>query len=293
MPLFDVDENNAINVLESVFPELPVKNYTVITTGWDNIVIQVNNETAFKIPRKIENAQQLKREVSILSCISDSPVRVPRLSHLKEYGNSLIMGYDFIPGRSLNSVKKLSGVMVDQLITFLNYLYDKKDDLCVMNSMVLKDSSFWGRRYEQYRESVFSNLFDVLNDDTLSAIATEFDSFLGDYCRTVSVSPIHGDLYRDNVIVELDNPAIAGVVDWGTADYGDPAIDFAALAVDFSIEDIENMILSYKGPVDENFHKRLMFYWKLEPIYGIMYFMNRDEKALEVKINELTTRLMI
>lgn len=293
MPASDVDESNAIEVLESVFPELPVKSYRIITTGWDNIVIQVNNETAFKIPRKIENAEHLKREVSILSCIQDCPVRVPRLSHLKECGSSLIMGYGYIPGGSLNTTGKLSDRMILQLTEVLNYLYGKRNDFCVKNAMGVKDPTSWKKRYEQYRESVFSTLFEVLDDDTLSTIASEFEAFLGEYCNTLSVSPIHGDLYRDNVLIDIENLSITGIIDWGTADFGDPAIDLAALAVDFSIEDVNRIVSSYEGPVDVNFHKRLEFYWKLEPVYGIIYFMGHNEKSMNAKIKELTTRLLL
>lgn len=288
-----VNEDNAIEVLEKVFPELPVKKYEIITSGWDNVVILVNGETAFKIPRTSENALQLKREVPILAALRDSPLLTPRLSYVKEFDESLIIGYGYIPGRSLNSVRRLSPGMVDQLSNFLNYLYDKRNDDFFLNALGQGSRDSWVDKYGKYRENLFSSLYDVLDDNTLSLIAGEFDAFFNTYTANMGVSPIHGDLYRDNVLVDAESGKINGIIDWGTAEVGDPAIDFAALAVDFSVEEVKKILSSYRGSIDDHFGDRLSFYWKLEPVYGIVYYMNRDEKAMKTKIEELVNRLRV
>ncbi len=278
-------------LVRSAFPDLGDGSFELLESGWDNYVLVADGEIAFKIPRDAGQSDQLRKEVSLAGCLRDSPIPVPDFSFTGHSGRQFIAGYRYIHGDSLNSVSSLPGGMKNQLTDFLNYLLGKSSDKCVLDVLGIPDENEWKARYNGYKETIFSGLFDVLDDESLSIIAEKFQDFLENLTGTMKVSLIHGDLYRGNVLIDKSRQKVTGVIDWGTACFGDPAIDFAALAVDFGIDEVEDMLSGYAGPIDLNFRKRVEFYWQLEPTYGIMYFRGREEGAFEHLTGELKSRI--
>lgn len=286
----DNETEKLISIIETEFPEIPLESYEILESGWDNHLVIANGEWAFKIPRRPELTESLRKEVLLTRCISDSPVNVPDFTLVADTQAPYVAGYRYIEGRALNTIDTLPVSIRDQLVGFLNYLHKKSEDRCITEILGAPSEEKWTEIYNQYRETVFSNLFDVLDDQDLSILAVKFQEFQSNL-STLSVSLVHGDLYRGNVIIDKTGSLLNGIIDWGTACLGDPAIDFAALAVDFGISEIEDMLSRYKGRIDSNFRQRMEFYWQLEPTYGIIYFRDRDQDAYEMLVKELTNRL--
>lgn len=282
-------EKEILRFLKSGFPGILIKSYEVLESGWENIVALVNGEIAFKIPRDGKD-NKLQREIDITDCLSESPIPVPSFAYAGSHEGMLMAGYHFIKGEKLNSVNVLKPSVLQQLSDFLNYLYEMSETPCVTKALKPLDRSLWKEKYHAYSETIFSSLFQILDDKTLSVIATGFGEFLTEYCETLQTSLIHGDLYRGNVLINEFGDSITGVIDWGTSSFGDPAIDFAALAVDFDMSQVDEILSMYKGRVDRNFKKRLEFYWQLEPTYGLLYFAEKDHEAFLYEKKELIRR---
>jgi len=291
LPDYNEPEETIYSLIRESFPDLSLESMELVDSGWENYVVIANRKIAFKIPRKMEGGEPLTREISITGCLKDSPVGVPVFKYVSSHGEVPVAGYDLIEGDPLNSIVRLTSPIIAQLAEFLNYLFSRKDDGCVINAIGYRSAEDWVKKYTEYRENLYSSLIELLDDQTLSVIALRFDEFLNNSCRTLQTSPVHGDLYRGNVLVGADACAVKGVIDWGTAEFGDPAIDFAALAVDFDIEQVEEILESYEGPVDKYFRDRVEFYWQMEPTYGILYFSGRDEEECERHVKELQKRI--
>lgn len=280
-----------IDRLRNTFQNLEIKEYRFIASGWDNYAVLVNEEILFKIPRSKKHAAQLKKEIAVLDCLKDSPVKVPSYTLTNIAAESTMGGYRYIRGFPLNSVKSLSSDMRTQLTVFLNYLFEKREDQCLLKAIGAGSTNDWIGRYSDLMEQAFSSFFEVLDDYTLSNLAKRLSSFVERLSKTINISPVHADLYRSNVLVteSLDN--IAAVLDWGDAQMGDPAIDFAALAVDFDLEEIEEILSGYLGVIDANFRSRMEFYWQVEPLYGMLFFRNTNDLLFESNLKELVRRL--
>ncbi len=105
---------------------------------------------------------------------------------------------------------------------------------------------------------------------------------------------VHGDLAPEHILCEPDGNAIYGVIDWGDAQLGDPALDFAGL---FSLggEALVDRTLSfYQGPVDETFRRRVRFYYTIAPFYEIRYGLAiEDESHLRRAVRAFSQALRV
>lgn len=63
-------------IITSCFPELGHSSFTLLTTGWDSVAVDVDDQLIFKFPRDEEAAHALRREASMLQVIRPR-VRLP------------------------------------------------------------------------------------------------------------------------------------------------------------------------------------------------------------------------
>lgn len=79
-------------------------------------------------------------------------------------------------------------------------------------------------------ERIARRLFPHLRPDARAATTAHFEAFFGQASRwRIKPSLIHGDFGTGNIICDSTTGQMAGVVDFGSAGVGDPAVDFAAL----------------------------------------------------------------
>jgi aminoglycoside phosphotransferase (APT) family kinase protein len=68
---------------------------------------------------------------------------------------------------------------------------------------------------------------------------------------------IHLDFRGNNILVDPDSGRLAGVIDWGNAAVGDPALDLMWLAVWRGWPFAQAVLKSYAHPVDAGFIERI------------------------------------
>ncbi|GAB4024129.1 phosphotransferase family protein [Spirosoma koreense] len=56
-------------VITTCFPELADASFTLLTTGWDSVAVDVDDRLIFKFPRDEENTNALRREATILAVV--------------------------------------------------------------------------------------------------------------------------------------------------------------------------------------------------------------------------------
>lgn len=112
-----------------------------------------------------------------------------------------------------------------QLGTFLRELHAVPVDQAVAASLTIRDSySDWAAMYTQIEDG----LFPRMRPNARGQIAGQFENFLNDQAN-FDFEPVlrHGDIGPENLIISRDPAAIVGVIDWGSAGLGDPAVDIA------------------------------------------------------------------
>jgi aminoglycoside phosphotransferase (APT) family kinase protein len=226
------------------------KTVVEIDEGYDFEVAVVDDEWVFRFPRRAGVEEALRLEIVLLPLIAPAlPVDVPTFEHISR--DPLFVGYRLIRGEPLVDEDG------DGVRAFLDALH------------ALEPSSLPLERLdwiEGYREQCaeFERLVLPLLERDLRARAKKL---FRDAEALVGFEPalVHADLGPEHLLVR--DRRLVGVIDWGDARLGDPALDYAWLL---------------NGPfpawdVDPDLRSRARFYHRLGPWYEAHYglFTNR------------------
>ncbi len=89
------------------FPEIPIRIARMIPTGWENYVLEVNDELIFRFPRWREGVMQLQMELKLLPIVAKvASVKVPEFEWIWRGGRGpwrIVVGYRKIPGVHMTS----------------------------------------------------------------------------------------------------------------------------------------------------------------------------------------------
>jgi aminoglycoside phosphotransferase (APT) family kinase protein len=221
-----------------------------IDDGYDFEVAIVDDEWVFRFPRRAGVEEALGLEIVLLPLLAPAlPVNVPLFEHISR--DPLFVGYRLIRGEPLVDED------ADGVHAFLEALHAFDPSRLPVQHLE------W---VEAYREQCaeFERLVLPLLDKDLRPQAKRLFS---DAETLVDFKPafLHADLGPEHLLVR--DGRLAGVIDWGDARLGDPALDYAWLL---------------NGPfadwgVDPDLRRRARFYHRLAPWYEahIGLFTNR------------------
>jgi aminoglycoside phosphotransferase (APT) family kinase protein len=92
---------------------------------------------------------------------------------------------------------------------------------------------------------------------------------------------IHQDLSPDHLIVDPATGRLAGIIDWSDAMLGDPARDFVFLVTWQGWDYANEVIRSYRVPVDRGFRERLDF---MARILSVVWLAHAREQEADVQM---------
>jgi aminoglycoside 2''-phosphotransferase len=259
------DMDTYLKIVKAAFLDISDDKIQIFDDGWDYVVIVVNNEVAFRFPRREDYAKTLPVEVNFLEqFLSKSPVNIPKLKYQKdkETGISYVM-YDFIPGvqftKSVSSTFSKAELLTiaKQLSLFLTAVHsfpiEKAKQLGVQQIDSLES---WQKRFTKIRKEVFPHI----SKSERQWVIKLFEDFL----KIIKKLPIksvltHSDIMPEHIIVDPKTHKLSGIIDFGDILIADPAFDFTFFARygrDFLNEAYKN----YGLLRDEAFEKRRQFY---------------------------------
>jgi len=221
-----------------------------IDDGYDFEVVIVDDDWVFRFPRRAGVEEALELEIVLLPLLAPAlPVNVPSFEHISR--DPPFVGYRLIRGEPL----------VDE---------DADGVRALLEALHAFDPSRLPVQHvewvEAYREQCaeFERLVLPLLDKDLrlqgKRLFSEAET-LADFKPAL----LHADLGPDHLLVR--DGRLAGVIDWGDARLGDPALDYAWL-LNGPFADWE---------VDPDLRRRSRFYHRLAPWYEAHYglFTNR------------------
>jgi len=237
-------------IIIAAFPEFRGARMELLGEGWDFQVFEVDASWLFRFPKREAGEAKLNMEHKLLSGLGEwVSLPVPNYEYFCESHESSIRsfaGYRKLPGISGDTSKKVDRHRVArQLGVFLarlhTYPVDKARDAGVPEARDLV--AHWrDKSCEQLRRLNGLNvnpglLHRYLENDTPV-------SFQG------LPSLVHNDLWAEHVLVDPCSGGVSGVIDWGDAVIGDPAIDFACLYTWYGESWLENVLAHYTGTLD-------------------------------------------
>lgn len=258
----EVDETGALHIIQerfSEFAELPV---TPVQGGWDSHVFFVGEQWVVRIPRRTEVEPGLRREAKLLEAIGPRlPTRVPAPIRISGPSPIAVVAPRV---RGLPAAEHRNTAR--QLGAFLRVLHDVPVESV---PVALGGIEEWRDAQARRREEFERIVFPLLRPDERNRAKAMFDGVILEFRPVI----VHGDLGPEHVLTDSDG-TVNGVIDWGDARNGDPAIDLAWPLNGMS-KSFAAAVLSTYGDVDQSVLARAAFYFRRGPWYEVLYGLER------------------
>jgi aminoglycoside phosphotransferase (APT) family kinase protein len=218
--------------------------FAEIDDGWDFKVLILEDEWVLRIPRSELAVEELEKEIGLLPALGPAlPVEIPRFTYVSQEPPFVL--YPLIRGGPLRNEDP------DGVRSFLDALHSfDVGDLKVPRPDWL---GIYRKHAEDWRRVVLP-LLDTDEHGRAEALLQEIETLAG----FVPVL-VHCDLGPSHLLCR--NGRLVGVIDWGDAKMGDPAVDYAWLL---------------NGPfhdwdVDDELRRRARIYHRLGPWFEVEY----------------------
>jgi len=206
--------------------------------GQNNLVLVADDRLVFRFPRYPDGVGALPREARILRAVGPRvPLPIPDplyISFDEPAVGRAFLGYPMIPGQPLWR-ETLEGIADPDALTALGQQVG--DFLCRLHAVPVEEVlpeevaafdplAFWRDLYGRIER----RLFQHMRPDARAATARHFEAFLADpTSRAFAPGLVHGDFGTGNILHDPARLTATGVIDFGHAGVGDPAVDLAAL----------------------------------------------------------------
>lgn len=237
--------------------EFAIEQWEVLGAGQNNVVILANGEWVFRYPLHADSAESLSREISVLRTIHGRlPVPTPNPEIVVDVHGLdwQVMGYPSIGGEALSreSIAAFSAELVTKLGKVLGRF---------MRTLHSTPASRFSSSEQLNRDSI--EHWERLSSDARKFLKPRVESFdwkrinrkIGKSIEKISrleFEPVlrHGDFGSGNFLFDRQSQ-LSGVLDFGSAGFGDPAIDVAGvIATDPSENLLDRVVYAYPS-VDE------------------------------------------
>lgn len=236
-----VDERLLRRLLGRQFPWLAIEHVEPLESGWDNAVFAVNQQYVFRLPRRHIAVPLMEAEIQLLPWLAPHlPCAVP-VPHIvgrpsDDYPFSFA-GYTRIHGHPpyhADSDPPARSSIARAFGSFLQSLHSVSIGEAMAHGIAIEDSI--GRMDLRKRIPL---LLDKVEQacgmgyfDGREQLVHRVHALIDALQRLPSDPPpravVHGDLNFRNFLVD-EAGVLSGVIDWGDAHIGDPAVDLSII----------------------------------------------------------------
>jgi aminoglycoside phosphotransferase (APT) family kinase protein len=213
-------------VLNREIPDLPITSITIIETGWDHLVAEVNGDWIFRFPRTVESIANLEREKQLLDYLKNHiTLAIPHYHYVGT--DTAFVGYRKIPGISLTP-PVYAGLDLDVRHNIAQTLASFFTEL---HHAVSKEQALqWGytniiRPLDQMESTLVGTLPINIAIMIQKAIAYARE----DLHKEQDFVFFHQDVNGDNSAFNATTRQIIGVFDFSDAGIGPRSLEFAEL----------------------------------------------------------------
>ena len=194
-----------------------------IPAGVANEVYLLGDDLVLRIPRSAAFAADLCKETVVIPAARQAGVRTPRVVTFHDQGTTWLV-IERVPGVDLAQLE-LPSHQLDEVYRQAGH------DLAKLHRMPAVAAPGIPRHEESASPGAL--VADLLADGYLDVDAARWlEDWFARLAAQMPATPpprvlIHGDLAPQNLIVDPETGRFTGIVDWGDAEWADPAVDFA------------------------------------------------------------------
>ena len=227
-----------IQTLAQSYPDLTIQTARLYNIdGQFNDLLIVNEALIFRFPRYAEGAKTLQNEFKFLNRIQGKlpqPIPNPIFTHFEDDSPAhTFIGYPILPGEPLwrETLQEMEDgpiqQLAEQLADFLLALHNIPIEELGWDLPTYDHLDKWIDLYAEFRQHVYP----LMRLDACEAMSRHFETYL----NTPSLHSFppalrHGDFGAGNLLIDPENKTLCGVIDFGFAGIGDPAMDIAAIS---------------------------------------------------------------
>ncbi len=274
----------AFPLLDGIAPVTP------LAQGWDHTVFEsARAGVVWRVPRDEAAAQSQAREARLLPYLNAAlspalpvPEWLAPPDRTHPWG---FQGHRKVPGAPLTpeaiterNAERLASNLAEVLFQIHRFAIDRAQALDVPGFR------WWRRRYTEVREASVGALRSRLTVREAGRVRRWWTAFLADGPQWEIVPAfVHSDLTCAHLLLDLDGYRLGGVLDFGDAIIGDPAVDFAGLVGAYGTEFAWRVVEAYGkggGTVDAALFQRVRRLGAAAPFFAVRQAARRGEEAL-------------
>jgi aminoglycoside phosphotransferase (APT) family kinase protein len=256
--------------LQHAFPDLAVAPLRLLDVGFGSTVVETADGVVLRVARHARAAKGHAREARLLPQLRGRlPVAIPAPRWRVAPGEHFpfgVIGYRKLPGESLDPGDAGEAVAAD-VAAFIAQLHDIRD---------VDAPSYHSDPSQELHEATTEVLRRSLSSDEFDRLTSWWSELrVDERFRSYEPRLRHGDLWYENLLVE--DGRLVGVIDWGTAEYADPAEDFDALR--HVSDDFAEAVLAAYPYADADLRHRIERHWELRELWGISLALELGDEA--------------
>ena len=257
------------------FPTLALDPFAPIGDGWDCFTYLAHDEWVVQIPRTEATVATLRRQIALLPELArEVSAAIPVPVHVSI--DPTVMVYRALEGRSLLEIELSPNAILPERLG--RFLYDLHTVPLEFVGLRGEGGEGWRREYREVLDGFRARVFPLLRDDEREHAGAMFDRFVGEDANfRFPAALVHNDLGPAHILATPTGD-LAGVIDWGDAALGDPAMDLAwVLHHAPAIGD--RALAAYGGPPDATFVERARFYDAISPWYEVLHGLDTGQPS--------------
>ena len=263
----ELDPAKVRMMAEAFLPDLPQYEIQYVGSGWCNDVYNLNSEWILRFPRRRDVLSNLKKEAGVsaflIPLLKETGVPIPDFSIISppiDCGFPYSFGaYPMIPGVS-------GGTRIRPVTDWLKFAKSLGNFLTTLHSIPTtntRDLDVHERRPLEClqwldQKADVTRFINSLKDEALSRNAQWFESKPPEpYSGRLRFT--HDDLSPEHILINPDDGAITGIIDWEDATIGDPVSDFITLPFWIGWGNTQRVLDHYRLEIDKGFQERLEY----------------------------------
>jgi aminoglycoside 2''-phosphotransferase len=290
-----VDADRCREIIAAAIPALEVDEVRYLAEGWDSTVFLVNGSLLFRFPKRAEVAAALEHELRLLPELGPTLVTpIPCFRYVVRDHSVYpwtFAGYpliDGVPADQFALDETATLTLAREVGGFLWQLHAFPVSRATALGVEPAHVAGGVQSFRRFVAMVQEQVTPLLDTTEAHRLAHWFDEVLTQGIVDFEPVLIHGDLGLEHILVDPSGGSLAGVIDFGDAGTGDPAVDFAGLLSGLDEPAARAALAAYGRPDDAAIFRRAGWYRDMSPLHEVIYGRAiRDKQHIERGLSRL------